>query len=78
MVYGFQYHPEVAHTEGGMEMIKHFLVNIAGVKSDWTMDQVVEEQIKKVHEMVSARMGGLRRHIHTAGRVLGHENTRVF
>lgn len=52
MVYGFQYHPEVAHTEGGMEMIKHFLVNIAGVKSDWTMDQVVEEQIKKVHEMV--------------------------
>jgi GMP synthase (glutamine-hydrolysing) len=40
MIYGFQFHPEVNNTEGGMAMIKHFLLDIAGVKPDWTMDQV--------------------------------------
>jgi hypothetical protein len=51
-IFGFQYHPEVAHTEGGMDMIKHFLVDIAGVKPDWTMDQVVEEQMRIIAQTV--------------------------
>lgn len=51
-IYGFQYHPEVAHTEQGMEMIKHFLITIAGVTPDWSMNQVVEEQMKAIADLV--------------------------
>lgn len=52
-IFGLQYHPEVMHTERGIETIKHFLVTIAKVKADWTMDQVLEEQLRKVAEKVS-------------------------
>jgi GMP synthase (glutamine-hydrolysing) len=52
MIYGFQFHPEVNNTEGGMAMIKHFLLDIACVKPDWTMDQVLEEQMKKIAAQV--------------------------
>ena len=41
------------HTEGGLDMIKHFLTNISALKPDWTMDQVLEEQIRKINELVS-------------------------
>ncbi len=52
-IYGFQYHPEVAHTEGGMDMLKHFLLTIGGVKPDWSMKQVIEEQIQFINDLVS-------------------------
>ncbi|MEW5302400.1 MAG: hypothetical protein WDW36_005192 [Sanguina aurantia] len=51
-IFGLQYHPEVMHTERGIETIRHFLVDIAKVKADWTMDQVLEEQLRKVAEKV--------------------------
>jgi hypothetical protein len=44
---------KVAHTEGGMEMLKYYLTKIAGVKPDWSMSQVVEEQIKAIANLVS-------------------------
>ncbi|KAF5827549.1 GMP synthetase, partial [Dunaliella salina] len=50
--YGFQFHPEVAHTEGGMEMVKHFLLSIAGIKPDWSMKEVIDMQIKAIHDLV--------------------------
>ncbi|GIL72048.1 hypothetical protein Vretimale_551 [Volvox reticuliferus] len=51
-IYGFQFHPEVMHTEHGMEMIKHFLIGIARVPADWNMGQVLEEQLQKVAQQV--------------------------
>lgn len=51
-IFGFQFHPEVMHTETGMEMIKHFLLDISGLTPDWNMGQVVEEQLQKIVEMV--------------------------
>ncbi|GAX77333.1 hypothetical protein CEUSTIGMA_g4779.t1 [Chlamydomonas eustigma] len=51
-IYGFQFHPEVMHTESGLDMIKHFLLDISGLKADWTMDQVLEEQLAKIAELV--------------------------
>ena len=43
---------QVMHTEGGLDMIKHFLTNISALKPDWTMDQVLEEQMRKINELV--------------------------
>ena len=54
-IYGFQFHPEVMHTESGMEMIKHFLTDIAKVPADWNMGQVLEEQLRKIADLVSGQ-----------------------
>ena len=43
------------HTEGGLDMIKHFLTNISALKPDWTMDQVLEEQMRKINELVRGK-----------------------
>lgn len=53
-IYGFQFHPEVMHTEHGMEMIKHFLIGIAAVPADWNMGQVLEEQMAKIKAQVGS------------------------
>lgn len=56
-IYGFQFHPEVMHTETGIDMIRHFLLAISGMKPDWNMGQVVEEQLQKIAELVRVRRG---------------------
>ena len=35
--YGLMFHPEVVHTPDGARLIRNFVHNIAGLKSDWTM-----------------------------------------
>ena len=35
--YGVQFHPEITHTQYGAEMIKNFVLKIAGCHPDWTM-----------------------------------------
>ena len=51
-VYGVQYHPEVVHSEGGQQLLRTFLHDIAGCSGDWTMASVVEEQIAAVKAQV--------------------------
>lgn len=43
--YAIQFHPEVYHTTDGKQLLENFLVNIAGLKQDWTPDSFVEETI---------------------------------
>ena len=47
-IFGLQYHPEVMHSEGGAETLRHFLLDVAGVKADWTMAEVLESQLKLI------------------------------
>jgi GMP synthase (glutamine-hydrolysing) len=35
--YGLMFHPEVVHTPDGAKLIRNFVHNVAGMKSDWTM-----------------------------------------
>ena len=42
---GVQWHPEVAHTELGQQVIENFLYNVAGLTPDWTSENFVAEQI---------------------------------
>jgi GMP synthase (glutamine-hydrolysing) len=50
--YGLQYHPEVMHTTRGMETIKHFLFDIAGLNGNWSMQNVYEEQVEIIQKQV--------------------------
>lgn len=50
--FGVQFHPEVNHTPNGVELIKHFAVDICGVSPDWTPSSIIEESVKKIREQV--------------------------
>jgi GMP synthase (glutamine-hydrolysing) len=52
-LYGVQFHPEVLHTEHGMELLRRFLA-AAGCRPTWTMRGVIEEQT----ERIAAQVGG--------------------
>ena len=51
-VYGVQFHPEVAHTPKGKEVLSNFLFRICGLSPTWTMHSFIETGIRKVREKV--------------------------
>ena len=51
-IVALQFHPEVSHTENGTEFIRKFLFEVAGLKPDWSMASVLEEQVKIIREKV--------------------------
>src|SRR6516165_5433029 len=50
-LYGVQFHPEVAHTPSGLEVLRRFLV-AAGCRQDWTMRGIIDEQVALIAEQV--------------------------
>ena len=50
-LYGVQFHPEVLHTEHGMEVLRRFLA-AAGCRPDWTMRSIIDEQTALIPEQV--------------------------
>lgn len=53
--YAVQFHPEVNHTEYGMEMIDGFLKNVCGCKGDWAMDNFIEETVEKLRRQIGGK-----------------------
>ncbi|OFZ80250.1 MAG: glutamine-hydrolyzing GMP synthase, partial [Bdellovibrionales bacterium RIFOXYD1_FULL_53_11] len=47
-IFAVQFHPEVTHTEGGRELLRHFLLGIAGLRPDWSMKSFMEEKIREI------------------------------
>src|SRR5262247_1627137 len=54
-LYGVQFHPEVAHTPSGLEVLRRFLV-AAGCRQDWTMRGIIDEQVARI----AGQVGGAR------------------
>jgi len=50
--FGVQFHPEVGHTPGGAEVIRHFAVEICGAISDWTPESIIAESVQRVRDQV--------------------------
>ena len=42
-IYGLQFHPEVVHTQRGIELIKNFLFHICGCSNLWTMESFLKQ-----------------------------------
>lgn len=47
-LYGFQFHPEVHHTDNGEKMLGNFVFNVAGASPDWKMTDYIEHTIQEV------------------------------
>jgi GMP synthase (glutamine-hydrolysing) len=53
--FGVQFHPEVAHTPRGAEILQNFLFRICRAVPDWTPGHFVERTVRQVAEQVGGR-----------------------
>lgn len=50
--YGVQFHPEVRHTEYGMDLLKNFLFEACGCSPDWTPVNIITDAVEKIRAQV--------------------------
>jgi len=46
--FGLQFHPEVAHTPKGREIISNFVHGVCGCGKDWTMRHYIEQAVEQI------------------------------
>ncbi len=51
MAYGIQFHPEVIHTENGIQVLKNFVLNICKAKQDWTLENFIESTVSEISKI---------------------------
>jgi GMP synthase (glutamine-hydrolysing) len=51
-IHAVQFHPEVAHTDGGQQILKSFLYEVAGCRPTWTMSSVIDAAVASVRSQV--------------------------
>jgi GMP synthase (glutamine-hydrolysing) len=78
-IFGVQFHPEVAHTYRGQEILERFLWDVCGCAQTWTSASIIEGAIKDLRErapagrVICAVSGGVDS---TVAAVLAHEAVR--
>ena len=85
-LYGVQFHPEVSHTERGLDLLKNFLYTACDLPPNWTMTSIIDraaEQIQAVvgtEKVVCALSGGVDSSVAAAlvHRAVGDQLTCVF
>jgi GMP synthase (glutamine-hydrolysing) len=51
-IFGLQFHPEVAHTPRGREIIANFVHNICGCGKNWTMHSYIDQAVAAIRKQV--------------------------
>lgn len=70
--YGLQFHPEVHHTQNGTEILKRFLLDVCGLKAEWTTESMIAHGVEKIRQQIgtervlSAVSGGVDSSVATA------------
>jgi GMP synthase (glutamine-hydrolysing) len=85
-LYGVQYHPEVAHTDGGLDLLGRFLFDIAGCQPSWTMESIIDSSVDAIRSQVGpgraicGLSGGVDSAVAAAlvHRAIGHNLTCVY
>ena len=71
-LYGLQFHPEVAHTPIGSQILAQFAIEICKAQPDWTPASVIEYEVERIRKQVgdqrvlSAVSGGVDSAVATA------------
>lgn len=50
--YGIQFHPEVAHTERGVDLLRNFLFGVCSCRADWQMSDYVDQAVQQIRDQV--------------------------
>jgi GMP synthase (glutamine-hydrolysing) len=85
-IYCLQFHPEVAHTAGGVQILTNFVYDICGCEPTWTMSSYVDTAVKIIQERVGkgkvicALSGGVDSSVAAAltSRAVGSQLTCIF
>ncbi|MCD6475806.1 MAG: glutamine-hydrolyzing GMP synthase [Anaerolineaceae bacterium] len=85
-IYGLQFHPEVHHTPGGLEILRHFAVDVCGAPTDWTPKSIIQKTVKDIQRQVggqnvlAAVSGGVDSNVAAAlaHKALGKQLSAVF
>lgn len=85
-IYGVQFHPEVAASEEGLEMLRTFVHEICDAKAEWTMKYFVDLEVERIQEVVGdkqvlcALSGGVDSSVVAAlvHRAIGDQLTCIF
>ena len=51
-LYALLFHPEVAHTDRGLDILRNFAYDVCGCTGDWTMASFVEEATERIRAQV--------------------------
>ena len=54
-VWAVQFHPEVVHSENGQEILRRFLVDLAGCAPSWTMGSIIDTQVEAIRAQVGSK-----------------------
>ena len=52
--YGIQFHPEVVHTPSGRDLLRNFVLGIAGARPTWTPANFIESTVAEIRSRVDA------------------------
>jgi len=52
-IYGLQFHPEVAHTEHGSDILRNFALHVCKAERSWSMSNFIDEAIKEIRDKVN-------------------------
>jgi len=53
-LYGIQFHPEVVHTPSGRDVLRNFVLGIAGAQPTWTPANFIESTVADIRERIDA------------------------
>ena len=84
--YGVQFHPEVAHTPRGDEVLSNFIFRICGCEPGWTPGSFIDEEVERIREQVGSDQvivglsGGVDSSVAAAlvHRAIGDQLTAIF
>jgi GMP synthase (glutamine-hydrolysing) len=86
-IFGVQFHPEVAHTPLGAQVLRNFLFSVCGCRGDWSPAAVIDEQVERIRTtlgdqggVVSGLSGGVDSTVAAAlvHRAVGDRQTCIF